>query len=425
MKDHSYLVIPKRNTLHESRLSLADAKLSKFERHKQVQEAKAARFESTENKDFLSWIQGSKFAGSRGASVSETGGITGVRVMEMSEPEAESMEKELKDFIVLRNYPLDVIKPKQTAGAKAALAPGDAWHLQSIGLELARQNGYNSTGQDITVAVMDTGIAESHPEIAGKVTKTLTFDSVNWTHTQLAGPSTDTSGHGTHVAGLICGNTVGVAPGARVANYQMIPYGQGHLSDFILALEIAAADPDIQVINMSAGIRGYYPEFAAALSALRYAGLLIVVATGNEGVDLTRSPGNFQEVLSVGAANAAKQIPPFSSSGTMVFDHVQYTVPDLVAPGAGVYSCIMNGSYEAWDGTSMATPIVSGLAALILELDPTISLLDLEAELRGACLNLAGTAPVRQGSGLVQVTRAPVAAGVAGGGGGAGGAGGA
>lgn len=408
MKDASYLVIPRRNTLHNN-LSLASTKMGKGERLKQLNEAKSARYESAENKDFLDWIKGSKFASNASTSASETGGITGIRVLNMSKPEASSLQNDLKDFLVLRDYPLDVIKPAATAGSKADISSDDLWHLKCIGMEVARANGYKATGAGVTVAVMDTGIAESHRELVGKVTRTLTFDVDTWSHHQLNGQSIDTAGHGTHVAGLICGNNVGVAVGAKVSNYLMIPHGQGMLSDFILALETVAADPDVQLVNMSAGIRGYYPEFSAALDSLRYVGLMLVAATGNEGPDQTRSPGNFREVLSVGAIDKNARLAPFSSFGTLTFHHETYSVPDLVAPGMGVYSSIMSGGYEAWDGTSMATPIVSGIASLILEKNPEIELLALEQEIRGACRQLAMDAKW-QGSGLAQVAGQPVAA---------------
>ncbi len=84
-----------------------------------------------------------------------------------------------------------------------------------------------------------------------------------------------------------------------------------------------------------------------------------------------------------------------------IADNHLYTVPDLVAPGEGVYSCVKAGGYEAWDGTSMATPIVAGIAALVLQAYPTMTVMDLMEEIISGCKDL-DEEEVRQGHGLVQ-----------------------
>jgi subtilisin family serine protease len=207
------------------------------------------------------------------------------------------------------------------------------------------------------------------------------------------------------VAGLICGKTVGVAPGTKVTSGVMIPGGRGNLSDFILALEWAAALPEVQIVNLSAGIPGYLPEMQAVVGDLLAVGILPVFAVGNEGRNRTRSPGNYIEPLSVGATDRRNRVAGFSGGGVLIADNHQYTVPDLVAPGAGVYSSVVGGGYEAWDGTSMATPIVTGVAALILEKRPNLTVTDLVDELLDTCRDL-GAPPERQGKGLVQVKAA-------------------
>ena len=177
------------------------------------------------------------------------------------------------------------------------------------------------------------------------------------------------------------------------------------LSDFVLALEWAASRPEVQIVNMSAGIPGYLPEMREPVADLLAVGLLPVIATGNEGRNRTRSPGNYNEVLSIGASNKRNRVASFSSGGTLVADNHQYVVPDLVAPGQAVYSSVMGGGYESWDGTSMATPIVAGVAALILEKHPGLSVPDLQEALLSTCRDLGQTED-RQGAGLVQVKAA-------------------
>ena len=131
-------------------------------------------------------------------------------------------------------------------------------------------------------------------------------------------------------------------------------------------------------------------------------GVLPVCASGNEGRDRTRSPGNYRSVLSVGASNERGRVAGFSSSGTLTVDNTTYNIPHLVAPGEQVYSSVVQGGYEAWNGTSMATPIVSGVAALLLERYPDLTVLDLREELLNRC-QLLDQPEKRQGLGLIQV----------------------
>ena len=139
----------------------------------------------------------------------------------------------------------------------------DLWHLDAIGLTATRAEGFGNKGTGVGVAVLDTGIAEV-PEIRGRVKASYSLDPTGgWTrvHTH------DTNGHGTHVAGLVAGSRVGVAPGVDLTNVIMIPNGKGMLSDFVSALEFVAGNPEISILNMSAGIPGYRPGMRSAVEA--------------------------------------------------------------------------------------------------------------------------------------------------------------
>jgi subtilisin family serine protease len=183
----------------------------------------------------------------------------------------------------------------------------------------------------------------------------------------------------------------------------MIPHGKGSLANFILAMEWAALQGDVSIINMSAGKRGFVEGMEQAVEDLLSVGILPVIAIGNEGEGASRSPGNYDPVLSVGASDKQGKIWDGSSSGTYKVKGSDYNVPDLVAPGKAVTSCnIFGGGLIAKKGTSMATPIVSGVAALIFEKNPDITVLDLQNLLLDTCKDLQAV-PVRQGAGLVQV----------------------
>jgi subtilisin family serine protease len=330
--------------------------------------------------------------------------ITGTIVADMDHEAAARIQQDFDDVVVLRDEPIDLIRPNRAAlAAKGSIEESDLWHLEAIGLTAARGNGLTLTGRGVTVAVLDTGIDSTHPELDGRVAEAFTFDARPevWTAHPIS-PSVDTDGHGTHVAGLVCGEKVGIAPGAKVINGMMIPEGRGNLSDFILALEWASRRIDIQIVNMSAGIPGYLPEMQQVVEAVKRVGVLPVFATGNEGRNRTRSPGNYISPLSVGACNRQNRVASFSSGGTLLAEDHQYPVPDVVAPGEGVYSCVMGGQYDAWDGTSMATPIVSGVAALLLEKYQRISIPELEDAILYTCSDL-GLPVERQGRGLVQI----------------------
>lgn len=186
----------------------------------------------------------------------------------------------------------------------------------------------------------------------------------------------------------------------------MLPKGFGNLSDFVLALEWASSRPEVQIVNMSAGIPGYLDGMHTVIADLLAVGVLPVIAAGNEGRDNTRSPGNYTEVVSVGAVNSGNKVWASSSSGRITAGNHQYQVPDLVAPGEGVYSSVMGGGYESWNGTSMATPIVSGVAALILQRHPDITVGQLQDELMNTCKFLKNVDPDRQGQGMIQIKAA-------------------
>jgi subtilisin family serine protease len=325
---------------------------------------------------------------------------TGVTIIDTDEESAAAINSQLESVDVIPDEDLALISPdagtSQITAASSDLTDAELWHIEAIGLKGARASGFTGTGSGITVAVLDTGI-EDVPEIQGKVTHAVELDTTAWKANSL--PTTkDTHGHGTHVAGLIAGDTVGVAPGARLANVIMIPGSTGKISDYILALEWVASQPQIAIISMSAGRHGFQEHMRIMTRVLKRVRTLAVMAIGNEGPNTSRSPGNYPEVISVGASNVNKKIWSSSGGGTLVIDQMSMSAPKLVAPGEGVTSCVMQGGYQSWNGTSMATPIVSGIACLMLERFSNISLADLENELLAACVDL-GLPVERQGRG--------------------------
>ena len=381
-------------------VSLSVARLSAEHRAGQRRAILERRLEDPVDKELRRWLTGAGSQVERVTASEERTAVTSTTIADMAPEEAARLVREVPGIVVLRDERIDLIRPtERTVSVIAAEQP--PWHLSAIGLQAARQAGFRGDGHGVTVAVLDTGIDDSHPEIAGRVTGTFTFDVATWQARQETG-SRDTHGHGTHVSGILAGKNVGVAPGANLLNGIMLPGAYGRLSDFVLAIEWVASRPDVGVLNMSAGIPGFVDGMAASISDLLAAGVLPVIATGNEGFNSTRSPGNYEAPLTVGAATKDGVIASFSSSARMTVNNHIYNVPDVVAPGERIRSCVRGGGYEEWSGTSMATPIVSGIAALVLQAYPNISVVDLIDEIRSACRKLPAPAE-RQGVGLVQV----------------------
>jgi subtilisin family serine protease len=240
--------------------------------------------------------------------------------------------------------------------------------------------GFGARGSGITVAVIDTGIDYLHPALGGGFGGGFKveggYDFVN----DDADPMDD-NGHGTHVAGTIAANSpelLGVAPEASLVAFKALDdRGVGIESSILAAIERTLdvnGDGDlsdrVDVVNMSlGGPGGYQDPLSRAVDNAVDAGVVFCIAAGNDGAVLSiGSPGTAQKAITVGASTAEQGIASFSSRGPNALD---YTIkPDVVAPGANVRSALIGGGTTTASGTSMATPHVAGVAALIREIHP-------------------------------------------------------
>src|SRR5579884_1825734 len=370
-----YIVLPRES--QTDRYKQRDVRLDILSRKAQMEEVRSLRSRDPVNRAVREWIGRCDPEAVTCLTTSKTDmPILSVEVVEMSDRYAERMRREIPDILVIEDTPLDPILPGQSASSpNQSSAEADLWHLQAIGLQQARSQGFTGRGSGVTVAVLDTGIDASHPEIAGKVSSAWELDKMAG-QLNLVHPSEDTDGHGTHVAGLICGKQVGVAPDAKLASVLLLPGGKGNESDFILALNSIIGQKELAeevvIVNVSAGIRSYSLGMHVAIRDLRRVGKLVIAAIGNEGQNIAWWPGAYMETLGVGASDRDKNVAK-SSGGDENVNNQGYSKPDLVAPGVGIYSCIKGGGYATKNGTSMAAAIVSGIAALILESRPTIT----------------------------------------------------
>jgi subtilisin family serine protease len=400
-----YIIRPKTTTVARS-LKLASRKFTPESRSSQVAEVVNFWQEDSGYQEITNYLEDSNTI----TQYPTYSNITGAKVVDIPDEEVEQIRQDLPNALILRDFPIELIQPvRNLTGTRDTIDQNDIWHLEAISLNLARQRGFTGTGKGITVAVLDSGIEANHSEIEGKVIASYRLNPR--TREIQPVPFEDTDGHGTHVTGLICGNQVGVAPEAKIINCIMFPNGRiSNFSDWIFWFDWLAKQLEINIVNISAGQHSLTPQQFKAISdsidELTAIGILPVCAVGNEGWNNSRTPGNCKNSLSVGAIKKQDQIyqvAAFSGNNTIIENqYLSYNVPHVVAPGEGVYSSVKGGGYEAWNGTSMATPIVSGVAALILERDPTMTYLDLFDAVRSNCQDL-GLDSERQGQGLVQI----------------------
>lgn len=316
------------------------------------------------------------------------------------------------------------------------------------------------TGAGVTVAVVDSGVS-AHPEI-GTLIAAADFVGTQGQPGQgsfqllpgdpLPSPqSIDPNGHGTHVAGIVVGNGshsggryAGVAPGASLVSVRVLDgEGRGQTSDVIAGLEWVVANKDvlgIRVLNLSLGHQIFEPAasdpLVQAVEAVWNSGIVVVCSAGNlgrSGNGTVTSPCNSPKVITVGAANdhntadtADDGIATYSSRGPSRFDLL--AKPDLLAPGNKIVSLRAAGStldlefparriegdllqpgliehYEM-SGTSMASPMVAGAAALMLEQEPWLTPATVKARLMLSARKPATGNPLGTGAGVLDIMAA-------------------
>ncbi|MEU9477809.1 S8 family serine peptidase [Streptomyces sp. NPDC048191] len=255
---------------------------------------------------------------------------------------------------------------------KADMAESNA----QIGTPTAWEAGL--TGKGVTVAVLDTGVDLGHPDLTGRTTTTRSF---------IDGEDTaDRNGHGTHVTSTVGGSGAasggkekGVAPDATLAVGKVLSdQGSGSESQIIAGMEWAARDVHARIVSMSLGSTepsdGTDPMAEAVNTLSRETGALFVVAAGNTGAPSSiGSPGAADAALTVGAVDSADQAAYFTSAGPRYGDNA--LKPDISAPGVDILAARSgltggSGYYTSMSGTSMATPHVAGVAALLAQEHP-------------------------------------------------------
>ena len=219
-------------------------------------------------------------------------------------------------------------------------------------------DGYE--GKGITVAVMDTGVYAEHPCFSGRVTDQISCVDGSYS-------VGDVHGHGTHVAGSVAGEDIGVASEASVLDLRVFGPGGGASTSSILKALDLCIQRNVDIVNMSLG--STYPSrvLDGAVDSVARAGVLACVAAGNSGpyASTINSPASAQLALAVAANDARGNVASFSSRGPNPW--FAWPKPDVSSFGVDVQSASHRGGHAIMSGTSMATPAVAGVLACVLE----------------------------------------------------------
>ena len=184
---------------------------------------------------------------------------------------------------------------------------------------------------------------------------------------------------------MLVGNTVGVAPDAKLISALVLPDGSGTFAQVIAGMQWVL-DPDnnadtndgANVVSMSLGLPGTYQEFVVPVKNMLKAGVVPVFAIGNFGptAGSTGSPGNIPDVIGVGAVDQQGQVASFSSRGPVAWTGAYsgtFVKPDVAAPGVAITSSFPGGGYGSLSGSSQAAPIAAGVVAVMLGAKPGTS----------------------------------------------------
>lgn len=241
-----------------------------------------------------------------------------------------------------------------------------------------------SLNKPVVVAVIDSGLEATHFDLVNRIAPGgYNFFSNNSNFN-------DTNGHGTAVSGVIAAqtnNSIGIAGVAGVLEVKILPLktadnsGISQLSDVIRAIDYAI-EKNVDVINLSMGSNKYSDIENAAVQRAVNKGIVVVAAAGNEGASYYDYPASYDGVLSVGSIASDNVVSGFSNRNDKV---------DVVAPGENIYSCYKNNSYASLDGTSFSAPVVSGVAAILKAIDPSLNPHQIAAIIQTSAIDLGPT----------------------------------
>jgi len=272
-------------------------------------------------------------------------------------PSSAKLEKFSDKVMIEEDAKIKVHSMHNTSSTRDRSIP---WGVKQI---KAPQAWQHTTGHQVKVGVIDTGVDYSHPDLRNSLGRG--FNVIN----RHMLPHDD-NGHGTHISGTIAAanqhyGIVGVAPRAIVHPVKAFDSnGTAFISDIILGIDWCVRN-QIKVINMSFGMKNRSKSLLNAVVNAYNAGSIIVASSGNDAKRMSIDyPARFPYTISVGATDHNRRIAPFSNRGKYI---------DIYAPGEKILSSWLRGKYNELSGTSMATSHVSGAIALLLAMRPELT----------------------------------------------------
>jgi len=369
--------------------------------------------------------------------------------LDITDEEAEEIKKN-KD--VKEVYP-NMIVETTLMDSVPLINADDVWQLDEDGNDCLVSGNDCLTGEGVTIAIIDTGIDYTHEDFGSCSEDEFLSENCEkviggWDFINNDNDPMDDHGHGTHCAGIATGNGVlkGVAPDAKLYAYKVLSSGgSGSFSQVIAGIE-RAVDPNqdgdfsdkVNIISMSLGGSGNPDDpVSQAVDNAVESGTIVVVAAGNSGPgsETIKSPGTARKVITVGATYKrdyngtywnqenprTNEITSFSSRGPVEWEESKILKPDIVAPGAIIcssrydnifpegthnyYKPCLDENHVQLAGTSMATPMVAGAAALLKQKNPDWNPEEIKMALRNTAVDI-GEEINTQGYGRVDTLEA-------------------
>ncbi|WP_238900486.1 S8 family peptidase [Clostridium sp. YIM B02500] len=293
--------------------------------------------------------------------LNEIGDIKGIKII--NEPKIIKIIKPIQKTPVKNDFKLGEINENTN---KAVNDPGYKYEWDISYTEADKAWPLIKQKREINVAVLDTGVDYTHPDLKNRVLKSKGYNFVDNNSDTM-----DDNGHGTHVSGIIAANAndnIGIAGIDGTLNVKIIPIkvldsnGEGEINDIVKGIKYAA-DNGADIINLSFGANEKSKLIAEAISYAKSKGAFVVAAAGNDNEDSDNISPAGDGAFTVAAMSYNYKKASFSDYGNCI---------KVSAPGVEILSTVPGG-YEAWDGTSMAAPVATGIAAMVKAEDPNLS----------------------------------------------------